>query len=43
MNEVICHEICHLVADMLGGDSEDHGERWKECMRIMGFVPTEEI
>ena len=41
LEEVICHELAHVVATHLYGPSiRPHGEEWKALMRSAGFEPN---
>lgn len=41
LDEVICHELAHIAAVHLHGDSiKPHGEEWKKLVRLAGFEPS---
>jgi len=41
LEEVICHELAHVAAVHLHGDSiKPHGEEWKALVRMAGFEPS---
>ena len=40
LDEVIVHELCHLIAPE---EENDHGEEWQRCMKLAGFKPKEII
>jgi SprT protein len=37
INDTLPHELCHLVAYTLFGDS-GHGVYWKQCMNVVGLT-----
>jgi SprT protein len=40
LDEVICHELAHVAAVHLHGDSiKPHGEEWSALVRLAGFEP----
>ena len=44
VEEVLCHELAHIVAFDLVGDSErTHGPTWQRLVREAGFVPTRRL
>ena len=41
LDEVMCHELAHVVAVHLHGTSvKPHGKEWQELVRLAGFEPT---
>src|ERR1700677_691378 len=39
LEEVLVHEMCHLVIGRRWPRAQAHGEKWKGLMKICGFPP----
>ena len=44
VEEVLCHELAHIVAfDLVGESERTHGPTWQRLVREAGFVPTRRL
>lgn len=44
VEEVLCHELAHIVAfDLVGKSEYPHGPTWQRLVRAAGFAPTRRL
>jgi hypothetical protein len=44
VEEVLCHELAHIVAfDLVGNSERTHGPTWQRLVREAGFVPSRRL